>query len=163
MNIYIRNPFWVWGEYMQSRTDIKHYGCLNKDCPDYGIIGNGNIIVKELRGKHRRALLKCKTCNKTFCETHGTPFFALKTPIREIANTLVLIPELGSIRAAARYTNHKPDTIISWIELYNNNMNEFNEYFSNNLHYSSDRIEEFWTYINRRKRASNNKKINVQK
>jgi hypothetical protein len=137
--------------------NVKDFGCWNHNCPDYGKTGNGNIIVKEFRGRNQRALLKCKTCNKCFCETHGTPFFALKTPLREIANTLVLIPELGSIRAAARYTNHKPDTIISWLELINGNKDEFNEYYSKNLHYSQDRIDKLWSYIERRNHTSSKK------
>ena len=147
---------------MYSRTINKDFMCNNQNCPDFGKPGNGNISVKEYRGKNRRALFKCKTCNKCFCETHGTPFFALKTPIHEIANTLLLIPDLGSIRATARHTNHKPDTIISWIELVNNNMAEFNEYFQKHLNYSQARLDELWSYINTRKRVSNNKKNRSQ-
>ena len=144
---------------MLSHRNIKEFGCWNKDCPDFGKRGNGNILVKEVRGKNQRALLKCKTCNKCFCETHGTPIFGLKTPMNEIANALVLIPKLRSIRAVARHTNHKPDTIISWIELVNGNIKEFNEYFYENFHYSQDQIDEIWSYIKQRKRGSNNKKM----
>jgi transposase-like protein len=137
--------------------NIRNLGCLNKKCPDYGKRGNGNIYLKEYRGKDRRALFKCKTCNKCFCETHGTPVFALKTPMGEIANTIALIPELGSIRAAARYSKHKPDTIIAWIKLVNGNKAEFNEYYSNHLHYSQDRINQLWSYIYNRKRQTGKK------
>jgi transposase-like protein len=147
---------------MYSQINIKKFKCYNKNCPDFGKKGKGNIFVKELRGKDQRALLKCKTCNKCFCETHGTPFFALKTSMSEIANTIVLIPELGSIRAVARYTKHKPDTIISWIELVNDNIEEFNEYFSDNFHFSQNRFYEMLSFINRRKRGSNNKQIAMQ-
>lgn len=138
---------------MYSQANIKEFGCLNEACPDFGKKGNGNIIVKEVRGKSQRILLKCKTCNKCFCETHGTPFFGLKTPMDEIARALALIPKLGSIRAVARYTDHKPDTIIAWIELFNRNMDKFNEYFAQNFHYSQDQIDELWLYIERRKRG----------
>jgi hypothetical protein len=148
---------------MIPRINANEYGCWNRDCPDFGKTGKGNILIKEIRGKNHRALLKCKTCNKCFCETHGTPFFGLKTPMYEIANTLLLIPELRSIRAVARRTNHKPDSIISWIELVNGNMNEFNEFLHENFNYSQDQIEEIWSYINQRKRVSPNKPIATQK
>ena len=152
----------LWGS-KYSRINLEKYRWRNKNCPDFGKKGMENIFVKERKGKNQRALLMCKTCKKCFCETHGTPFFRLKTPVNEIANALALIPDLGSIRAVARYTNHKPDTIISWIELVNGNINEFNEYFSKNFHYSQDRIDEIWSYINRRKRAANNKKNALHK
>jgi len=96
---------------------------------------------------------------KCFCETHGTPFFGFKTPTDEIAKVLVLIPKLGSIRAVARETNHKPDTIISWIELLNDSIMEINNYLYNNLHYSEAQIDEIWSCISKRKRKFNNERM----
>ena len=141
---------------MSSETDINIFSCYNSNCPDFGKTGEGNIFVKELRGKHQRALLMCKTCRKCFCETRGTPFFGLKTPMAEIAEVLALIPELGSIRAVARQTNHKADTIISWIDMINGNKKEINEYFINELHYTPNKMDEILDFINKRKRTNNN-------
>ena len=140
---------------MPSIFDIKECMCWNEACSDYGKKGNGNIVIKERKGKNQRALLKCKTCNKCFCESHGTPFFGIKTPIPEIARAITLIPHLGSIRAVARETNHKPDTILSWIALAENNGKAINDYLHYHLHYSQAQIDDIWTSIHRRKRTKN--------
>jgi len=58
---------------MESDLDLSKFWCWQKDCPDYGKMGAGNIVLKERYGKENRALLKCKTCSHCFSETHGRP------------------------------------------------------------------------------------------
>ena len=64
---------------MEANLDLSKFWCWQKDCPDYGKKGEGNIVLKERYGKDNRALLKCRTCGHCFSETHGTPFFGLNT------------------------------------------------------------------------------------
>ena len=56
----------------------------NEACPDYGKKERKkereNIVLKDRYGKQNTALLRCKTCKKTFSENRGTPFFGLHTP-----------------------------------------------------------------------------------
>ena len=47
------------GEGMSSKTDLNEFRCWNPDCSDFGKKGEGNIFVKELRGKNQRALFSC--------------------------------------------------------------------------------------------------------
>ena len=142
---------------MFSKFNGEKLYCRNRKCPNYGKKGNGNIILKEFKGRNKRALLMCKICKKCFSETHGTPFFGLKTSISEVAEALALIPNLGSIRAVARFTNHKPDTIRSWIDLAEeDSVDEINYYFYKNLHLTQVQIDEIWTSINKRKRGNPN-------
>lgn len=77
----------------------------------------------------------------------------------EVAQALALIPELGSIRAVARQTNHKADTIISWIDMIDGNKGEINSYFINKLHYAPDQVDDIWSYIKKRKRKFNNERM----
>jgi hypothetical protein len=121
-------------------------------CKDFVQGKKGNISIKEFKGNNNNALLICKTCGKCFSETSGTPFFGLKSTIDELARVLSLIPKMGSIRAVARYTDHKPDTIIKWIKLTSNNKEVINEYFGTYYHYNRAQIEEVWSKIEERKR-----------
>jgi len=54
-----------------SNLDVSLFWCWQKDCPDFGKKGAGNIVLKERYGKDNRALLKCRTCGHCFSETHG--------------------------------------------------------------------------------------------
>jgi len=91
---------------MDLELDLSEFCCLNKDCPDYGKNGKGNLRVKEKYGSKNRALLRGKTCTRCFSETRGTIFFGLKIPDEEILRTLAIIPEKGSIRGTSRATGH---------------------------------------------------------
>ena len=142
---------------MSYKFNINEHYCLNKDCPEYNKKGNGNLFIKEYKGKNNRALFMCRICKKCFCETHGTTFFRSKTPIEEIAKTLALIQNFKSIRAVARETNHKPDTILKWIKLAEGNKAELNRYFKDYMNYSQFQITMIWDLINKRKRKVNSK------
>ena len=48
--------------------------CPNKECPDRGNVGAGNIVSHSQKEKR----CKCKTCGKTFSVTKGTALYGLK-------------------------------------------------------------------------------------
>lgn len=131
-------------------TDLSKLWCWNKDCPDHGKKGLGNIVLKEIYGKNNRALFKCKTCKKCFSETHGTPFFGLDTPEEEVMRTLAMIPEKGSIRGAARASGHDKNAVLRWVNLAGAHCEEVTEYFLQDLNLPSVQIDEIWSYIKKR-------------
>ncbi len=53
--------------------------CQNEKCQDFRKYGERNIIrhskYTTRQGRRRRYL--CKTCEKTFCSTKGTPYYRL--------------------------------------------------------------------------------------
>ena len=53
---------------MDLELDLSDFYCLNKNCPDYGKKGKGNIRVKEIYGPKNWALLRCNTCTHCFSE-----------------------------------------------------------------------------------------------
>lgn len=143
---------------MHSDIEITDYWCWNRECPDYGKKDYGNIRVKEIRGKEQRALLQCRTCLHCFSETRGTPFFGLRTSLDEVARTLSILSERGSIRATSRITGHKQDTIIHWIRLAGKHAKEVNDYFLQDLHMNQVQVDEIWSYIKKRRKTSNHVK-----
>ena len=132
---------------MESNLDLSKFWCWQKECPDYGKMDAGNIVLKERCGKDYRALLKCKTCGHCFSETHGTPFFGLHTPIDEVCRTLAQIPEKGSIRGAARSSGHDKGTICRWVDLAGKHCQEVTDYFLKELRFDRVQVDEIWSYI----------------
>lgn len=137
---------------MKRKVDVENFWCWNKNCPDYGKTGKGNIVLKERYGKHNLMMLKCKTCKRTFSENRGTPFFGMKTPKDEIIRTLALIPEKGSIRGAARATGYKKDTVLRWVKVAGEHSREVNEYFLRDLRLDQVQVDEIWAYIKKREK-----------
>ncbi len=126
--------------------------CWNENCPDYGKTGMGHIIFKETYGNNQNSLFKCTTCRHCFSETHGTPFFELKTPREEVIRTLAMFPEKGSIRGVARASGHTKNTIQRWASVAAEHCKEVTEYFFTDLDLDIVQIDEIWSYIKKRKK-----------
>jgi hypothetical protein len=68
--------------------DTSQFCCPNEECADYGKRGKGNLVCNRRYGKQGTPLLKCKTCEKSFSENRGTPFFNLRTPKEDVVGAL---------------------------------------------------------------------------
>jgi len=61
--------------------------CANLACPDKGGVGGGNIGIQSQ--KERR--YSCKTCNRTFAATKGTPYYRLHKGAWLMTGVLILL------------------------------------------------------------------------
>jgi transposase-like protein len=88
--------------------------CWNEECPRYGEVGAGNMrrFGKTAAGVQR---FQCRTCEKTFTATRGTPFYGIHDP-EKMLRALALLAERVSIRGVGRMTGAKPDAVIEWME-----------------------------------------------
>ena len=141
------------GVEITSEIDFSQFCCLNKDCPDYGMKNQGNIVLKERYGKNKHILLKCKTCNHCFSDTRGTVFFRLDTPQEEVLRSLSMIPEKGSIRGVARATGHSKNTICKWVEIAGTHSKEVTAYFLRDLDLKRVEVDEIWSFIKKTKKV----------
>ena len=89
-----------------SKEQTSVPACPNPDCRESHVVRNGSH-----RGRQRYS---CRTCQTYFGETQGTPMYALKTPAKEVAQTLLIVMRRGSLRAAEEITGHKYETISVW-------------------------------------------------
>jgi transposase-like protein len=133
--------------------DVSTFWCWNKECPDYGKKNHGNIVPKEQYGKDEIWLMRCKTCGHTFSENKGTVFYQMKTPRREILQTLALFPEKGSIRGMARASGHDKNVIMHWLDVAGEHCREVNDYFLHDLELDQVQVDEIWSYIKKRQES----------
>jgi transposase-like protein len=56
----------------QKDETLKNFGCQNKKCAKYGILGCSNIRVRASYGKNNTRLLHCTRCGQTFSERSDT-------------------------------------------------------------------------------------------
>jgi len=142
---------------LKSTINLDDFWCWNKECPDHGKKGKGNIAIKEYVGPQNRPVLRCYTCMHCFSETRGTPFFNLKTPKDEVLRALSMLPEKGSIRGVSRVTGHKPDTICDWIRVAGEHCKEVSNYFMQDMNLSRVQVDEIWSFIQKNCRKSKKK------
>lgn len=136
-----------------GEVKIDEFFCPNEACPDYGKKGKGNIRLKEYYGKQDTALLRCKTCKKTFSENRGTPFFGLHTPKETVLRSMAMLVEKGSIRGTARAMGVDKDTVVSWLKRAGAHCEEVTDYLFRDLKLSQVQIDEIWTFIKKRQKS----------
>lgn len=88
--------------------------CWNEQCPDYGVVGAGNLrrYGKTPAGVQR---LQCKRCRKVFAATFGTAFYGVRNPEKMLL-VLTLLADRMSLRAIQRATGVKPDTTLAYVD-----------------------------------------------
>jgi len=90
--------------------DTKSQYCPNLDCPSYGVVDGGNIVVHSQ--KEQRC--KCKTCGKTFAITSGTPLYR-RHHSHQLIGWVVSLLAYGCPKQAIVNTFHlDPRTVDDW-------------------------------------------------
>lgn len=130
--------------------------CDNKGCPFYGLVGEGNIKIAS-RADRR---VYCNHCKNRWPITKNTFFYNLRTPIKDVLESLLLLSEGTGLRATARIKNVTTDVLQEWIVKAANHVNELNVHFRAGMNLTQCQIDEFWSFIRKKKGDYQKKKKN---
>lgn len=122
--------------------------CDNARCECYQLVGADNLRIQSR--KHRQ--LYCNACNNKFSVTRGTIFYCLHTPIDRIVSSLGLLASGMGVNAITRETGVTADSLRSWIQLASEQTEAFSVYMQANMSLSQVQIDEFWSFIRKKKR-----------
>ena len=125
--------------------------CSNEECPDYRIIGSGNVI-RMGKDRNGRQKYRCTACKKYFIETKNTPFYRKHLKEVEIILLCKLMVEKNSIRSMERITEHHRDTIGNLINDLAKHIKKVNDFLLQDVKLTRVELDEFWTYIKKSKR-----------
>ena len=89
----------------------------------------------------------CHGCRQSFGPTYGTPMYRLKTPAKEVANTLLIVMRRGSLTAAEEVTGHKYETISIWLRRAAEHAEALTEALVKELHLSEVEVDAFWSFV----------------
>lgn len=90
----------------------------NKDCPDHGKRGAGNLTACMRFGKGKRIrLLYCRTCKDRFSERKGTPFFGARLADEKVLSVLEHIAEGVGVRKTGRLVGVNKNTVVRYSRL----------------------------------------------
>lgn len=99
----------------RNKDDLSRFCCQNKDCPDHGKRGAGNLTACMRFGKEKRIrLLYCRTCKERFSERKGTPFFQARLADEKALSVLDHIAEGVGVRKTARLVGVNKDTVVRY-------------------------------------------------
>ena len=98
--------------------DLSRFCCQDKQCPDYGKRGLGNLTVCAHYGKKKQfRLLYCRTCRARFSERKGTPFFRAQLNQEKIVSVLAHICEGCGLRKTSRLVGVHRNTVARYSRL----------------------------------------------
>jgi transposase-like protein len=114
----------------------------NPPCPRCGathIVKNGS--------KNGRQRWVCRTCNRSFGATCGTPMNRLHNTPTEVARTLLVVMRRGSLSAAEDITGHKHETIGRWLRAAAQHAEQITEALVRDLHLTVVEVDAFWSFV----------------
>ncbi len=134
---------------------VKDRCCLNKKCLDQQKFGEGNIIrhskYTTRQGRRRRYL--CKTCEKTFCSTKGTPYYRLQKSRLDFDEVVHMTVEGVGISSISRIKRLSWNTISSWQDLACQAAGEFNNQNLKDLELIELQADEICTFAGAKKKS----------
>ena len=90
---------------------------------------------------------------KSFGATHGTPLYRRRTPVDEIARTLLIVLRHGRLSAAEEITGHKYETIGEWLRRAGEHAKELTEVLARDLELDEVEVDAFWSFVGNGARA----------
>lgn len=95
--------------------DLSAFCCLNRECPDCGKRGLGNLTVTAHYGpENKRRVLRCATCKARFSERKGTPLFDARLPEEKVVAILSHLAEGCGVRKTGRLVGVNKDTVTRY-------------------------------------------------
>ena len=128
------------------------YSCVNTECEMHGKQGLGNIAYRCQYGKKKdRELLYCKKCGKRFSAESQTLFQYTRLPKDVVCKILNCLCSRMSLRATSRQVGVHLDTVRSIQKHAGEHFEEVNRILVNNLKVTEVQLDEFWSYIKKKK------------
>ena len=138
----------------KKQLDTSMYFCPYEDCTNYGKVGADNQIIGAGRyGKHDTQMLKCDVCRRRFSARRGTPLFGLKADEQVFYEVIACLAEGNGIRATARIKGVDKDTVTAWLDKASQHVEAVSRYLMVHLHFEAVQLDEFWSFVKKRKRG----------
>ena len=122
--------------------------CDNPDCNCFNQVDIGNIKINS----RPKGQVYCNQCGNRWVLTKGTIFFDLRTPIDKVIDTLLLLVRGMGFNQTCRQSKVSADTILSWIEKVSTHCEEFTTYMQQEMHLEQVQIDEFWSFIRKKRK-----------
>jgi hypothetical protein len=125
-----------------------HQYCDNPNCVRYGEVGGANLCIKTRKNDQ----IYCNMCDfPPFSVRRGTMFFGLRTPMVKIISVLGLLASGMGVNAVCRQEDVTADSLRKWIILAATQVDNFTAYMQQNMHLEQVQIDEFWSFIRKKR------------
>lgn len=131
--------------------------CDNESCSHYNQQQAGNIKINS----RAKGQVYCNCCGNRWVLTKGTMFFGLRTPIEKVVKVLLCLSRGMGLRNTCRQEEVTADAALDWIDKAANHANEFTTYMQQEMHLDQVQIDEFWSFIRKKRKTLQMKRNNL--
>jgi hypothetical protein len=117
--------------------------CENEDCKYHNQIGSGNICILSRKNNQ----VYCNGCKNRWVLTKGTFFFDLRHDFSLIISVLKDLSEGKGQRAIQRTLGVSLITQRQWITKAAEHVSLISDYLEQDMHLERVQIDEFWSFI----------------
>lgn len=128
--------------------------CPHEDCQDYGAVGRGNVRFQSRYGSQKWSLFRCRTCDRTFSERTGTPFFRLQIDEAKVLDALERLSQKQSIRSVADALSVDKNTVLNVLKVAMRQPRWFQVSLPRDYNWDARRTEQLYSFIHERKRRA---------
>jgi len=130
--------------------------CDEASCGCYNQVNAGNIKINS----RPKGQVYCNQCGNRWVLTKGTIFFDLRTPIDKVIKVLLCLSRGMGLNNTCRQEKVTADSALSWIEKAGKHSNEFTHYMQQEMHLEQVQIDEFWSFIRKKRKILQLKREN---
>jgi len=130
--------------------------CDNESCKCYNQTDAGNIKINS----RPKGQVYCNRCGNRWVLTKGTMFFDLRTPIDKVIKVLLCLSRGMGLNNTCRQEKVTADSALDWIVKAANHSNEFTEYMQREMYLEQVQIDEFWSFIRKKRKILQMKRKN---
>lgn len=128
--------------------------CDNAFCKCYNKVEGGNIKTNS----RAKGQVYCNVCKNIWVVTKGTMFFGLRTPMDKVIRVLQCLARGMGLNNTCRQEEVTADSVLEWISKAARHSNEFTEYMQREMHLEQVQIDEFWSFIRKKRKILRMKK-----
>ena len=134
--------------------------CRNRECNDDQRPGDSHVVkIGTVLGKRGRQRYLCRRCGKSFSIRTGTVFHRLKAPKKDFIEAIQMMVEGNSLAAISRVKGVSELTVSSWFRKVAEHCIEFSDQFLWGLGFTQCQIDDFWSFVKKKKSISRRVKI----
>lgn len=123
--------------------------CDNESCSCYNQPGLGNVKINS----RSKGQVYCNRCGNRWVVTKGTMFFDLRTPIDKVIKVLLCLCRGMGLNNTCRQEKVTTDSALVWIDKAATHSNEFTAYMQQEMHLEQVQIDEFWSFIRKKRKT----------
>jgi len=137
---------------------VADVACTEPGCPQRGVRGAGNVILRRTYGPDAIRFLNCRACKAQFSERRATPLFDLRLPKAKIFDVVRHLAEGIGERKTARLTGVARVTVNRIVKLVGKHAKAIHDALVKDLDVPEVQFDEMWSFVKKKTSTSPKRK-----